>query len=395
MGEQGRQVGPEGPEQGRHGAHAQRGDDDHLQGDTLGLGGFAHAETVAHQDGNAHVEGHARQEEQGFDAQSGGEARQGIDAVEGQGCHQDEEHEVAGLPDDLGRSRGQGHLEQIGKAAPQPAHGGQGPAAQVSGPAEQQAVGHGPQALGTGIGPGDAHIAHAGQAEPAQTQPQTAQQVENADRGRHPERRQDLPGGTEHDAGGGVDILGGQGQHGDAPETGGDRQDAFRDLKGAQDGTAQLPAQQGHQDAGQQAAQDGGAHIALGTAQALGPQRLADRCRGAAGHGHGHDHEEQAALVDHAERGLHVGADASGHPDIDEAHEEDQIHHEHLRPGELPYGAGGNAEIRFRHGAFPKGLRAGGTEKVAGRQMSPGRTGRGDIPLRQSGGRSYPYVPVV
>ncbi|SFV72372.1 hypothetical protein DESPIGER_0484 [Desulfovibrio piger] len=40
-------------------------------------------------------------------------------------------------------------------------------------------------------------------------------------------------------------------------------------------------------------------------------------------------------------------------------------------------------------------MRAGGTEKVAGRQMSPGRTGRGDIPLRQSGGRSYPYVPVV
>ena len=83
-----------------------------LQGDTLGLGGFAHAETVAHQDGNAHVEGHARQEEQGFDAQSGGEARQGIDAVEGQGCHQDEEHEVAGLPDDAGRSAGRATLSR-------------------------------------------------------------------------------------------------------------------------------------------------------------------------------------------------------------------------------------------------------------------------------------------
>ena len=35
---------------------------------------------------------------------------------------------------------------------------------------------------------------------------------------------------------------------------------------------SQLPTQQGHQDAGQQAAQDGGAHIALGAAHALGPQ---------------------------------------------------------------------------------------------------------------------------
>ena len=57
VGEQGRQFGPEGPEQGRHDAHAQRGDDDHLQGDALCLGGLAHAETVAHQHGDAHVEG--------------------------------------------------------------------------------------------------------------------------------------------------------------------------------------------------------------------------------------------------------------------------------------------------------------------------------------------------
>lgn len=112
VGEQGRQFGPEGPEQGRHDAHAQRGDADHLQSDAFCLGGLAHAETVAHQHGDAHVEGHARQEEQGLDAQTGGEARQSVDAVERQGGHQDEKHEVAGLPDDLGRARGRATLSR-------------------------------------------------------------------------------------------------------------------------------------------------------------------------------------------------------------------------------------------------------------------------------------------
>ena len=53
-------------------------------------------------------------------------------------------------------------------------------------------------------------------------------------------------------------------------------------------------------------------------------------------HGRGDDQEEEQGLGDDAERGLHAVVDLPGHPDVNEADEEVEQHHQHLGPGEAP-----------------------------------------------------------
>ena len=218
---------------------------------------------------------------------------------------------------------------------------------------QQQAVADSPQALRAQIGPDQAHVAESGQTEPAQAEPQTGQQVDHADQGGHPERRQHLPRGAEHDPGGGIDILGGQGQHGDLPEFTGDGQNAFRHHEQTQNAVAEKPAAHGHQQAQAQAAQHGGAHVALGAAHLERAQRLADRSRGPAGHGHDHHHQKNGALGHHAQGGLHFSTDLPGDPDRDEAHEEHKVHHEHLGPGQPPDRTRRSAQVRRGHANRP------------------------------------------
>ena len=123
-------------------------------------------------------------------------------------------------------------------------------------------------------------------------------------------------------------------------------------------------------------AQNGGGNVALRARHLERAKRLADCGGGPTGDGHGNHHEQDAALVDHAQGGLNLGADLPRHPHGHKAHEEHKVHHEHLWPCEAPYGAGRGAQIR----CGPT-LRSGQTALF--------NHGRIAVPLRQSVTKLY------
>ena len=279
--EEGRQLRPEGP----HGEARQRHDGhgalDQRPGDPHGLLPSPCAEAVADQHGGRRVEGHAGQEEDGLDAQAGRKAGERGDPVEGHRGDQDEEHEVAGVPDqgrDAGRPR---HLEQVGKAAPEPGSArNAAPGKQAQAP-EQEAVGDGACGIGRDPCPGYAVEAEGRQAEAAEPRAYAQIGVQQHDACRRRQRGNDAPGRPEDDAGGVVDVGQRQAGHHDAPDLAGRRPGGLGQAHGAGDGLGEEVAGEGQEQAQQKAQGHRGGDVEAGPAPVPVAEGLADGRRGA------------------------------------------------------------------------------------------------------------------
>jgi len=342
-GDEGRDGSDDRPQQRREDADDRHADGHDAVAHPLGLVPAVLPQVVADEDGGREVEGHGREEEHCLDADAGAHAGHGHDAAFGEARGDGVEDHVGRVPDQLHEPGRPGDLDQVGQGQARPAPGCEALGAEQAAAVQHDDVVDRAADDGAEGGPGDALVPEFGQAPQAQAQAQVAQGVHARDQDHRIQRQGHDLLGPEEGVGDREDVVGRHEVQADLKQVLCDGHELRRDLQQVQEALVEPQSEDQDGQARDHAQAHAQAHEALDALRQPGPGALTDGGHAAVGQGDGHDHEEEHGLAHDAHAGLGLAADAAGHPDVHEADQEVEKHHDHLGPGQVPDGRIGGA----------------------------------------------------